>query len=391
MGNEMGDLPGSVRKISLEGKDVFLVGTAHVSKQSVEDVRKTITMVRPDSVCVELCESRYKSIIQRELWKNMDIVKVVREKKAVLLLAQMIMSSFYRRLGDQLDVKPGAEMIEGVTLARENGHTLVLADRNIEITLKRVWGSLGFWNRMKMASQLFMGVLFTEKIDAALVEDLKNQDQLEQVLDTFAKAFPGVKSRLIDERDIYLARKISHAPGKTVVAVVGAGHVPGICAHIASDQPLEPLETIPAGSAVSKIVGWFIPLSIIGLIVYGFFNGGSKPMESVYIWILVTGSLSALGAACAFAHPLAILTSFVAAPLTTLHPLLAAGWFSGLIQAIVKKPTVQDMEELPNAIATFTGLWRNPVSRILLVVALANLGSSLGMFIAGGWIAKLVL
>lgn len=382
-------LPDSVRKITTAGgKNVFIIGTAHVSKKSVVDVRETVEKVNPDSICVELCEARYKSLIKRDLWKNMDIFKVVKEKKAVFLLAQLIMSSFYRKLGEQLDVKPGAEMIEGVNLAKERGKKLVLADRNVEITLKRVWGYLNFWNKLKMTAQLLASLFITEKIDEKLVEDLKNKDQLENILDMFAKAFPEVKSRLIDERDIYLSQKIKEAPGKTIVAVVGAGHVPGIVEHIDKKEPLEPLMEIPPKSYAPVVFAWSIPMIIIMLIVVGFFRGGVQhSLDSIYIWVLVNGTLSALGAAIAFGHPVTILASFFAAPLTSLNPMIAAGWVSGLVQAVVKKPTVKDMEDLPNAISTVKGFWMNPVCRILLVVVLANLGSALGTFIAGGWIA----
>ena len=382
-------LPDSVRKITTAGgKNVFIVGTAHVSKKSVIDVKETIEKVNPDSICVELCEARYKSLVNRDLWKKMDIFKVVKEKKAVFLLAQLILSSFYRKLGEQLDVKPGAEMIEGVNQAKERGKELVLADRDVEITLKRVWGYLNLWNKLKMASQLLASLFFTEKIDEKLVEDLKNKDQLENVLDMFAKAFPEVKHRLIDERDIYLSQKIKEAPGKTIVAIVGAGHVPGIVSHIDKSIPLEPIMKVPPKSYAPAVFAWSIPVIIIILMVAGFFKGGiEQSLGSIYIWVLVNGSLSALGAAAALGHPVTILASFIAAPLTSLNPMIAAGWVSGLVQAVVKKPTVKDMEDLPGAISTLKGFWMNPVCRILLVVVLANLGSALGTFIAAGWIA----
>ncbi len=388
MSEQENNLNNSVKKISVNGKTIFLVGTAHVSKESVEDVRKTVELVNPDTICVELCESRYNTIVKGDSWKKMDIFKIIKEKKAALLLAQLIMSSFYRRLGKQLDVKPGAEMIEGINLAKELDKKLVLADRRIDITLKRVWGFLNFWNKLKMASQLLGGLFFTDKIDEQMIEELKNQDQLENILDTFAETFPEVKHRLIDERDTYLAQKIKEAPGKTIVAVVGAGHVPGIIAGIEEDHPLEPLMDTPPRSLAPLAFAWGIPAIIVALIAYGFFKGGTEhSLNSIYIWVLVNGIFSALGAAVALGHPLTIIASFIAAPLTSLNPMIAAGWVSGLVQAFVKKPTVTDMEELPNVIMTVKGFWMNPVSRILLVVVLANLGSSLGTFVAGGWIA----
>ncbi|MCP4717486.1 MAG: TraB family protein, partial [Deltaproteobacteria bacterium] len=264
-------LPESVSKIIVEEKDIYLVGTAHVSKESVDDVGRAVAAVQPDAVCVELCEARYKSMVQREAWQQMNIFKVIREKKALLLLAQLIMNSFYRRIGEHLGVQPGAEMMEGIRLAQKTGAELVLADREVEITLKRVWGYLNLWNKLKMMVQLLAGLLVSEKIDEDLVENMKKQDQLETIMETFAKAFPEVKKRLIDERDVILARKIRQAPGKTVVAIVGAGHVPGIIKNIDIDTSLEPLMQVPPKSLVPHVLKWGIPAVIAFLMVLGFF------------------------------------------------------------------------------------------------------------------------
>lgn len=381
-------LPEHVSHISVNGKGIYLVGTAHLSKESVEDVRKTVEAVNPDTICVELCESRYKAIVNRDAWRKMNIFKVIKEGKAVLLLAQLVMTSFYRRLGNQLGVQPGAEMLEGIKLAENKGLHLVLADRDIQVTLRRVWGNLGLWSKIKMLSQLAGGLFFSEEIDEKLIEDIKKKDQLENMMEIFAKSFPAVKKYLIDERDLYLAQKIRNAPGRTVVAIVGAGHSAGIRDQIQKEKSVEHISEVPRKSNVMKVLKWAIPGIIITLIIAGFFKGGAgHSMESIYIWVLVNGTLSAMGAAVALGHPLTILASFIGAPLTSLNPMIAAGWVAGLVQAGVKKPTVADLEELPSAILTVKGFWMNPVSRILLVVVLANLGSALGTFIAGSWIA----
>ena len=381
-------LPASVHHITIEGKNIYLVGTAHVSKKSVEDVSNTIETVNPDAICVELCAARHKAIVQRDNWKQMNIFKIIKEKKAVFLLAQLIMSSFYRRIGEQLGVQPGAEMVEGIKQAEKTGAELVLADRDIEITLKRVWRNLNFFNKLKMASHILATLFIGEKIDESLIEKIKEQDQLETILENFSESFPEVKKRLIDERDIYLAQKIRSAPGTTIVAVVGAGHVPGIQQHIHKNEPIAPLVEIPPKSIIPAILKWAIPALIITLLIAGFFKGGRQhSVESIYIWILVNGIISAVGAAIALAHTLTILATFIAAPITSLNPTIAAGWVSGLVQTWVKKPTVSDLEDLPNAISSVKGFWMNPVSKILLVVVLANLGSSLGTFISGSWIA----
>jgi pheromone shutdown-related protein TraB len=380
-------LPPRVKHVKVEDRDVYLVGTAHISRESVEDVRTTVEQVHPDAICVELCKARHQAMTQADNWRKMDIFKVIRQKKAVFLLAQLILSSFYRRLGEKLGVQPGAEMLEGIHLAERTGATLVLADRDIDVTLKRVWGYLGFWNKLKLATQIVASTLFTEKIDMDMIEQLKKQDQLEAIMAEFTRQFPEIKRRLIDERDIYLAQKIRAAPGKTVVAVIGAGHVEGIQSHLHQDESLEELTKLPPKSIWPKVFGWGIPLLIVGLLAWGFTQGTSRGFENIYIWILVTGTFAAMGAAAAFAHPLTILSAFLAAPLTTIHPLIAAGWVAGIVQAFVKRPKVSDLEDLPEAIGSVKGFWTNPVTRILLIIILCNLGATIGVAIGVPWIA----
>jgi len=382
-----GVLPQSVQQLDVDGKEVFLVGTAHVSKESVDDVRKTIESIHPDSVCVELCHARFKTMVEKAAWEKMNIFKVIREKKAIFLFAQLMLSAFYHRLGDKLGIEPGAEMLEGIRGAAQINAELVLADRDIDITLKRVWGSLGFWYKMKMMFHFLYTLFDNEKIDEEMIEKMKNSDQLENMMESFAQSYPQVKEKLLDERDVYLAQKIKKASGNTVVAVVGAGHVPGIINHIQKDIDLEPLQEIPAKSIVPVLFKWGVPLLIVGLFVLGFLIGGTgHSVENVYIWVMVNGISSAIGAAAALAHPLTILAAFFAAPLTSLNPMIAAGFIAGLVQAWIKKPTVADFKVLPQAILTVKGFWTNPVTRILLVVILANVGSAIGTWVAFGWI-----
>jgi pheromone shutdown-related protein TraB len=379
-------LPQRVSHVKVGEKDVYLVGTAHISQESVEDVRTTIAQVRPESVCIELCKARYQAMTQADNWRKMDIYRIIREKRATFLLAQLIMSSFYRRLGERLGVQPGAEMLEAIHATEQAGARLVLADRDIEITLKRVWGHLGLWSKLKLATQILTSLFIPEPIDAEMIEQLKKQDQLESIMAEFAQRFPEIKRRLIDERDIFLAQKIRTAPGKTVVAVVGAGHVEGIRSQMQQEHSLDDLLALPPKSVWPAVFKWGVPLLIVALFAHGFTKGATHGIQNIFIWILVTGTLAAIGSALALAHPLTILAAFVAAPITTLHPLLAAGWIAGIVQASIKKPRVSDLENLPDAIATLKGFWTNPVTRILLIVALANFGSMVGFYVAGVWI-----
>ncbi len=372
-------------------RHIYILGTAHVSKKSVEEVRALIKEVRPHSVCVELCESRWESIFNQDRWKKMDIVQVIREKKALFVLMQLMLSVFYKKIGERLGVRPGEDMIQAVICAREVGAEVVLADRDVNITLKRVWGHLSFWQKMRLVKEMLFGIFSVGDVEEEDIERLKHGDEFEVMLKEISSAFPGIKEKLIDERDIYLSQKIRQAPGEKVVAVVGRGHIKGITRYISQEREIGDLLTIPPPSRSSRVLKWIIPLLIVGLISYGFFRGGATlSLHSIAIWVMVNGLLSALGVALALGHPLAVGAAFVAAPITSLNPMIAAGWVAGLVQAWVKRPTVMDMERLPEDILSVKGFWSNPISKILLVVAFANIGSSLGTFIAGGWIASAV-
>ena len=382
-------LKGKLVRVEYGEKEIYILGTAHVSKDSVREVREAINEIRPDTVCVELCEARYESMFNEDKWKNMDIVKVVKQNKAFYLLMQLILSSFYKKIGDKLGVRPGADMIEAVYAAREIGAEIVLADRDVNITLKRVWGYLGFFKKIKLIGLMVSSIFSTEEITEQDIEKLRQKDQLEIALEEVASSLPEVKQRLLDERDIYLAEKIKSAPGKKIVAVVGYGHVKGIVSNIPKENDLTPLETVPKKGKIAQFLKWLIPILIIGLLIYGFIKGGKDlSIESISLWIGINGTLSALGVALALAHPITIVSAFLAAPITSLNPMVAAGWVAGLVQAWVRKPKVQDIEELPHAILSVKGFWTNPVTKILLVVAFANIGSSIGTFLAGSMIAS---
>jgi pheromone shutdown-related protein TraB len=391
-------LPKSARVVPLGGgRTLTLVGTAHVSKRSVEDVAAVIDAVVPDGVCVELDAARHRNLVDPESWQRLDIFKVLREGKAALLLSSLVMASFQRRIAKELGVEPGAEMLEAVKRAEARGVPVHVVDRDIQVTLRRTWSRLGFFSKTKMSWQLFGSLFAAAEIDEETVEKLKEED-LGGLLETLAESFPQVKETLIDERDVYLAEKIHRAPGEQLVAVVGAGHVPGILARLeqlaagGAARDLAELETSPPPSLVPQILQWAIPATIVALLAVGFLRGGLEDSAtSIALWVGITGASAALGAAAAFGHPVSVLSAFAAAPFTSLHPLLASGWVAGLVQAWVKRPRVRDLESLPEDITTLRGFWRNPLCRILLVVALTNLAGSIGTFVAGSFIAARTL
>lgn len=375
--------PRMVHHLQAGGKRVILIGTAHVSQDSVDLVQSVIASEKPDTVAVELCASRYQSITQKSQWQEMDIVKVIKEKKAFLLLSNLMLASFQKRLAAKLDIAPGAEMLMAIRSAEALGARVHLADRDIRITLSRTWRSMGFWAKIKLLFHLILSAGDVDEISAEDIEKMKQQDMLAALLDEVGQTMPVVREILIDERDRYLCEKIRSAPGDTIVAVVGAGHVPGITA--AWDQPVDlaALETLPPKSRWATVLKWGLPLLVVVLIAAGFVIGGRQAGTDMIVWWIVANAvLAGLGAMAALAHPYTILSSVLAAPLTSLNPMIAAGWVSGLVEAITRKPKVRDFEQLPEDILSFRGFWRNKVTKILLVVVLTNLGSSFGTMVA---------
>ncbi|MBW2660422.1 MAG: TraB/GumN family protein [Deltaproteobacteria bacterium] len=369
--------------LSFEDKEITLIGTAHVSKESVRLVTSVIEEGKPDTVCIELCQSRYQSIRQKDRWQNMDIVKVIKEKKAFLLLSNLLLASFQKRIARKLDIKPGAEIISAIETAEKVGAQIHLADRDIRITLSRTWSVMSLWDKLKILFQLILSMGEIEEISEKDIEKMKQEDMLETLLADIEKSLPVLRDILIDERDRYLAHKIKTAPGKRIVAVVGAGHVPGIKKYWGANIDINALEKIPPKGMFVRAFKWILPLSILGLFVAGFFYGGSTAgTQMITWWILANGLLAGLGALIAFAHPLTILTSILAAPLTSLNPMIAAGWVSGLVEAFSRKPKVKDFESLSEDILSIKGFRQNKVTKILLVAAFTNLGSAIGTFVA---------
>ena len=303
-------------------------------------------------------------------------------------MVNLILSSFQKRLAQQLGINPGQEMIQAISSAKDIDAHLVLADRNIQVTFSRVWKKLGLWGKLRLLFILIISMFNKEEISEEEIEKLKSEDILTAALKNLAHSFPRLKSTLIDERDQYLAEKIRLAPGNKVAAVVGAGHVPGIKKEIYKEHNLSELTRIPPGSNWLKVLAWSIPLIVIAVIASTFRYSPPTGFNQISQWFLWNGSLSAIGTLIAMGHPLSILTAFIVAPISSLNPLLAAGWFAGIVEALIRRPRVEDFEKLGN-IVTFKGFFQNRVTKILLIVALANLGSVFGTFIGGAKVIQL--
>lgn len=377
--------------IRLGSKSIYIVGTAHVSAASVILAEETIREIKPDTVAIELCDARYQSLKNPERWKNTDIVQVIRSGKAYVLMAQLMLASFQKKLGTHLQVKPGAEMMRAAQVADEVGSRLVLADRDVTTTLKRVWSRLGLWSMCKVIGSMLAGLFSSKQFEADEIERIKNSDALDELMREFSEVLPEVQAALIDERDKYLAASLMDAPGKIVLAVVGAGHVPGIKRYLGSVINKEELDRIPPPRLLLRAIGWLIPAAAAALLIYGFFvSGAQASLDLLSAWIWVTGGFAALGAALALGHPLTILSAFIAAPITTIHPLLASGWVAGLVEAVLKRPRVSDLETIADDMGTLRGWFRNRVSKILLIMALTNLLGTLGALVGIRVVASMI-
>jgi pheromone shutdown-related protein TraB len=379
----------NITRLELGGRKFILVGTAHVSRESVEEVGRIITEEKPERVCVEIDDSRYTSMTKSQDWSSLNIYEVIKQKKGFLLLGNLVLASFQRRIGMDLGVKPGEEMMKAVETAQNLGIPVSFSDREIQITLRRAWAKTGLWGKSKLLSAMVSSVFTTEKLSLQEIEELKKKSELEGMMDELAEYLPSVKEVLIDERDTCLAANIFKSTENRVLAVVGAGHVPGIIRRLTEMNEdgaaidTAKIETVPGRGFLGKALGWLIPAAIAALIGWGFFSAGKDHgIEMLWIWIAANGGLAALGSLAALAHPLTILASVAAAPIATLNPAIGVGMLTGLLEAYLRKPKVEDFENLHNDIASIKGFFRNRFTHVLLVFLFSSLGGMAGNFIA---------
>lgn len=372
----------SLIRINYNNKEIILIPTAHVSVASAELVKETIEKEKPDSVCIELDEGRYASLKNPEAWKNTNIIDVIKQKKVTMLIANLILSSYQKRVAQKLKTNPGQEMVQGMKSADEVGAELVLADRDIQTTFKRIWRHMGFFEKIKLTVSL----IFADDDEEVSEEDLSEliqKDNLENVIDDLGKSYPQIANTLLHERDEYLAYNIKNAPGDKVVAVLGAAHTPGVKKEIFKEQDIDALNVIPEKSFGSKLLPWIIPVLIVALIVYSFYTSINTGMNQLKSWVIFNSLFAAGFTILSLGHPLSVLTALVVAPFTSVNPLLACGWFAGLVEATVRKPTVEDVNNIPEDIFKLKSWFKNKFLKALLVVIMANIGSSIGTLIAG--------
>ncbi|AWV89511.1 TraB/GumN family protein [Bradymonas sediminis] len=399
MNQATSDLPvdlteGDITRIQLGETEILLVGTAHISQESVDIVVSTIAAEKPDVVAVELDQERFDSMRSEQNWEDLDLLQIIKNKQLTFLLARLALGSFQKRMGGHTGVKPGAEMAAAIDAAEADQMGVELIDRNIRTTLLRAWRTTAWWKRAELVMALMLGVFQKGEVNEEELSDLREMENISTILDQLGEEMPDVKKVLVDERDTYMAYKLANIDAKKVVAVVGAAHKPGILRQIReqiSDEHMTTIDTVPPKGSWGKALTWLFPVLVVGLFVWGFFNADATQLKNAALaWILANGIFAALGTAIALAHPLTIIAAFIAAPITSLHPGIGAGMVTALVQTLVAGPKVGDFQTIGDDISSWKGWWTNRLGRVLLVFIFSGMGSSLGTFVALGWLKNLI-
>ncbi len=367
----------------------MVVGTAHISRESADLVRSVIERERPDAVCIELDQQRFDALERQDRFEGLDLRQVIRSQQLATLMLSLVMATYQRRLGLELGVQPGTELLEAAKTAKELGIPVHMGDRDVRVTMRRAWAAMGFWRRLWLFSSMMAGMFDKVELSEDDLRDLRSEDVLSRLMRELGEAFPGLKRVLIDERDRYLAERIRRTPGQHVVAVVGAGHVEGIRAALESETPETPeamaeLDEMPVASPVWKWVGWGIPVLILSAIAaIGLRQGAAAAGESLWFWVLANGIPASLGAVIALAHPATIVSAFVAAPITSLTPVIGAGYVTAFVQSYLRPPLVRELRRVSEDATSARGWWRNRLLRIFLVFVFTTLGSIIGTAVGG--------
>lgn len=381
-----------LEQVVVDGVAVTLLGTAHVSRTSAEAVEALLNTGEYDAVAVELCPSRYRALLDPEALARMDLLKVIREGKAAMAAAQLALGAYQQRLADQFGIEPGAEMRAAVNSARGKSLPVLLIDREIGVTLKRVLNNVAWWKRAGLFAALLASVVSREEVSEDEIERLKEGDMLETTFADFAEDRRELYEPLIAERDRYMAaslvKEIRGGTHRRVLAVVGAGHLKGIrdaLENPAEDPAVEvaALDALPPARRWPKLIPWLIVVLVATGFVIGFSKSPELGWQLVGDWVFINGGLAALGAAVALAHPFTVAGAFIAAPITSLNPAVGAGMVTAAVELFLRRPEVGDFLQLRRDTAHWRGWWRNRVSRTLLVFLFSTLGSAAGTYLAG--------
>lgn len=385
--------PADVERITVDGREIILVGTAHISRESADLVRHVIEVERPDCVCLELDERRYVALSQKNRFESLDLKQVIRQQQLTTLFLNLILVAYQQQLGGKLGVLPGTEFIEAATVANALGIPMVLCDRDVRVTLRRAWGTISLWRRFVLFGSVLQSAFNKQTLTEDDLRALRSQDVGTRLINELGQEFPGLKAVLIDERDTYLAEKIRRSTGQRVVAVVGAGHMQGIRATLAEPRQVElelaALETVPPVSNAWKWIGWGMPALIFVAIAWiGWEKGAGAAGDNLLFWVLITGVPSMVGTLLALAHPLTVLTALVAAPITSLTPVLGVGYVAAFVEAYLRPPRVHEFQSVAQDFNSLRQWWKNRLLRILLVFLLSTLFGATGTLIGSAKIVR---
>lgn len=379
------------RRVEVGGREIVLVGTAHVSRDSIAEVREVIAAEEPDAVCVELDAKRFEALQDDTGWREMDVTTALKDGKGTLLLLTVLLSIYQRRLGDAMEMRPGAEMLEAAELAAEQDIPVELIDRDVSETMRAALQGLTMREKLRLVAGMGAGLFSSaDELTAEEVEALKEQDALEVVVTELGGAYPGLKRAFLDDRDAHMARKLLEMDAERVVAVVGAAHVDGIAARLESgetdvDAPRRGL----VGPALTALQ-YAVPLVIVGMLAYIFlFVGVAAGTRAFTVWFLLNGVAAALGAVAARAHPVTVIASFLVAPFTSLNPILPSGLVAAWVENRMDAPTVADLEAV-GEVEDYRAFWDNQALKLVLVFLLVNLGSGIASYVGGGYLAQLI-
>ena len=383
-----------------DDKKIYLIGTAHVSKKSIELAKDVITQLTPDTIALELDQKRYDVMVDPKRFEDTDIIKIIKKRQFLFFLTTLLLSNYQREIAEKLGVEPGGEFKESIQLAKNKNISIKNIDRPVEVTLKRTWRKSKWKDKFSIFNAFIGGALLGDneslkQINESQIEELKDQANFRNIFIEMAEHFPSIKKTIIDERDIYMAFHLDNIEEKTTVAIVGMGHVEGIIKHLkATVKPnkIENISQLPSSKKIWKIIPWCIPVIIIMAFFYGFFFGEKEATGvALFWWIIINGSLSALGCLIALAHPITILVAFIGAPITSLNPTIGVGLVTAFVQSLLKRPLVSDFQEVRSKKFRFKKWWKNRLTKVFLVFIFSSVGSAIGTFVAFPYIAKLFL
>jgi len=364
--------------------EIRIVGTAHVSARSIEEVREAIETFHPDIVAVELDSARYAAM--KKLGKDPTVSEVLEVRNFNELLIQWLLAYLQRKIGFDVGVEPGAEMKAAIAEAEARGIPIGLVDRDIRVTLLRFWNSLGFLEKCRMFWALIVSIVEIDRGEEIDIEALKDQDVIDIVMEEFRRFSPNGARALIDERDAFIAHQLvllkAQRPQGKILAVIGAGHRKGISKYLENPATLPPFDTLtrePRPYPWAKVFGFTVTFLFFFLLAAIAFSGvgWTVLLYAFLFWVIIHGVLSALFVLLAGGHPYSAATCFGVAWMTSLNPMLHAGWIGAYVEARVRRPPISDFRKIYET-ESLSDMAQIPLFKVVLVAALGNLGSILG-------------